>query len=102
VTFCCLTEPEDAGIAAAGVEEGEEVAVALAVGFAELGAVAGVAVAGGLSAMLDSRAWASSPERLAASMVTTSRARDSLFALRFIDWLPTEMRAHWRLAGIPA
>jgi hypothetical protein len=94
VTFCCFTEPEDAGIAAAGVEEGEEVGVALAVGFAEPGAVAGVAVAGGLSAMLDSRAWASSPERLAASMVTASRARDSLFALRFIDWLPTEMRAH--------
>jgi hypothetical protein len=49
VTFCCFTEPDDAGVAAAGAVEGEEAGV----GFAELGAVVGVAVAGGVSAMLD-------------------------------------------------
>jgi hypothetical protein len=71
--------------------EGEEVGV----DFAELGAVAGVAVAGGLSELLDCGAWASSAERFTASTVRTSVARDSFFALRFIDLLLTEGRAPW-------
>jgi hypothetical protein len=90
----CLTEPEDAGVVGADVVEGEEVGV----GLAELGRLTGVAVAGGMSAMLDCRACASSPERLGALIVTksvaTSRGRDRFFALRFIDLLFTEMRTH--------
>ena len=86
---CCFAEPEDARVVGAGVVEGEEVGI----DFAELGAVPGVAVAGGLSELLDCRAWASSAERFTASTVTTSVARDSFFALRFIDLLLTEVRA---------
>jgi hypothetical protein len=55
---CCFTEPEDAAVVGAGVLEGEEVGV----GFAKLGVLAGVAVAGGLSVMLDCGASASGPE----------------------------------------
>ena len=87
----CFSEPEDASVVGAGVVE-------VGVGLAELGAVAGVAAAGGLSAMLDRGACASGPERLLALTVTksvaTSRIRDSFFALRFIDLLRTEMRTH--------
>jgi hypothetical protein len=70
----------------------------MGVGFAELGPVAGVAVAGGWSALLDCGARAWGAERFTASTVTTSvatnRARDSFFALRFIVLLLTERRAH--------
>ena len=70
----------------------------MGVGLAELGALAGVAAAGGVSAMLDCGACASSPERLGALTVTksvaTSRGRDRLFALRFIDLVFTETRTH--------
>jgi hypothetical protein len=91
-----FSEPEDAGVVGAEVEvmEGEEAGV----GFAELGAAADVAVAGGFAEMLDCGASASSRERLRAPTVTagiaTSTARDSFFALRFIDLLLTEMRVH--------
>jgi hypothetical protein len=54
--------------------------------------------AGAWSEMLDCLASLPSPERVAASIVAagvaTSRARDSFFALRFIDLLLTEMRTH--------
>ena len=54
--------------------------------------------AGAWSEMLDCGASLSSPERVAARIVAagvaTSRARDSLFALPFIDLLLTEMRTH--------
>jgi hypothetical protein len=93
----------------AGSAEGETEGVQA--GFAELGAEAGVAVAGGLSALLDCGDWACSVELLTTSTVTTSveatsRARDSFFALRFIVWLLrwvlllTEMRAHWNAGSL--
>lgn len=70
----------------------------MGVGFAGLGAAAGVAVAAGLSELPDCGAWASSAERFTASTVTnsvaTSRARESFLALRFMVLLLTEMRAH--------
>jgi hypothetical protein len=50
----CFAEPEDARVVGAGVVEAEEAGV----GLAELGARAGVAVAGGLSELLDCGACA--------------------------------------------
>jgi len=80
----CFAELEAAGVVAAGAVE-EEVEV----GFAELGAAAGVAVVGGLSEVLDCGDWACSVDTLKPSTGTrsveaTSRARDSFLASRFI------------------
>jgi hypothetical protein len=96
----CFTEPEDAGVVGAGVVEGEEGGV----GFAELGAVAGVAVAGGLSEMLDCGAWASSPERFAALAVTDERSHEQrpspLLRVTFHRFAFIEVRAHWNRGSL--
>jgi hypothetical protein len=78
---------EDAGAVAAGGVEGE--AEGVEVGFAELGAAAGVTLARGLSALPVSGDCARSVETLTLPIVTTStkatrRARASFFGSRFI------------------
>jgi hypothetical protein len=94
---------KDAGAVGAGGVEGE--AEGVEVGFAELGAAAGVALACGLSALSGCGDCPRSVETLTTAMVTTSakatsRAREGFFALRFIVLLLTEMRAHWNAGSL--
>jgi hypothetical protein len=95
---CCFAAPEGAGVVDAGVAE--EVAEEEAeVGFVALGAAAGAAVAGGLPALLDWGDCACIVKPLtrstdATSVEATSRARASVFSLRFIALLLIELRAH--------
>jgi len=95
---CSFAAPEDAGAVDARVAE--EVAEEEAeVGFVALGAAAGVPVAGGLSVLLDCGDCACIVKPLtrstdATNVEATNRARDSVFALRFIALLLIELRAH--------
>jgi hypothetical protein len=92
---------EDVGVFASAAEVCA--AGAEGAGFAEEGevcALAGVAVACGLSELLDCAVWAANIEPLANSADEMSRSRHSFFAMRFIELrfvalLLTEMFAHW-------
>ena len=110
---CCFAAPEGAGAVDAGVAEEEAEGEEAEAGFdmsclaagTELGAAPGVAVAGGLSAPLDWGDCAGIIKPLtrstdATSVEATSKARDSVLALRFIALLLIEMRVHWNARSL--